>query len=47
MGLELAVTHLLAWMVGALYGGYLMEHNGPDRSLRSIVAHWRGGGRGD
>jgi len=39
---ELAATHLLAWLLGALYGGYLMERNGPDRSLRSIVDDWRG-----
>jgi len=38
---ELALTHLLAWLLGTLYGGYLMERNGLDRSLRSLVADWR------
>jgi hypothetical protein len=40
---ELALTHLLAWLIGAMYGGYLMERHGRNRSLRSIVADWRVG----
>jgi hypothetical protein len=43
MTTRLAVLVFAAWFVGTLYGAYLWERHGPDRTLRGIVADWRRG----
>jgi len=37
MSLGLAGVVLLSWVLGVLYGGYLMESRMRDRSLREIL----------